>query len=174
MYHSRRKQNTFLSYFYTISFCLTYTNVPPTKTQPPGTTDELHCWRAVLGLLVEDELCFFLLGLVHGYAGEHRLGQLVILAALDHESDLHVHLAALGGDVVDRLLGQRGELVHVQVHLHVLDTVVDAFEDGARAADEDGLGVVRGNGARDAQLVQVCARVDHLHSIDEGEGKNTS
>lgn len=66
---------------------------------------------------------------------------------------------------MDGLLGQRGELVHVDVHLHVLHAFVGAAVDGAGFADEDGFCVVGGDGGGHAQLVHVRARVDHLCKI---------
>ena len=48
------------------------------------------------------------------------LGQLVVVAALHHECDLHVHGAALGRQEVDGLLGHVVELVDVYVELQVL------------------------------------------------------
>ena len=47
-------------------------------------------------------------------------GQLVVVAALHHECDLHVHGAALGRQEVDGLLGHVVELVDVYVELQVL------------------------------------------------------
>lgn len=123
-----------------------------------------HQFSLVL-LLVEDELSLVLLRLVDRHAGEHGLGQLLVLAALDDEADLHEHESAAAGDEVDALLGQVGELVHVDVHLQVARPA----EDAARAPDQHRLGVVGHDGRGHAQLLQVRARVDHLARGERGE-----
>lgn len=89
-----------------------------------------------LRVLVKDKLRFFLLGFVDRHTGKHRFWQFIVLSSLNHKTNLHKHLAAARGNVVDGLLGKRGELVHVDVHLHVLNAVVYAPEDRSSAPEE--------------------------------------
>jgi hypothetical protein len=130
-----------------------------------------------LCLVVEEELRLLLLWLVDRHTGEERLRQLSVSPPLDHEANLHEHLPAAGGYVVDAALGQGVELVHMYVHLHV----AGGAEDGACAPDEYGFGVVCRDGGGDAKLLQVGARVDHLwlygewrmiYGWENGEGVN--
>ncbi len=91
--------------------------------------EQLFLW-----VFVEDKLGFFLLGLVHRHTGEHRLGQLCVISPFNDETNLHEHLPAARRDVVNRLLGQGGELVHVDIHFHVLHPVIYAAEDRTRTS----------------------------------------
>lgn len=72
---------------------------------------------------------------------------------------LHIHQLYIAISAVHR--------VHTAT-VYIVLTIVDAAGDGSGAADHDGLGVVCGDGAGDAQLVQVRARVDHLQTAQAG------
>ena len=120
------------------------------------------CVRVCASLLifVEDELCLILLGLVNCDTSEQGLRQFFVLSSLDDETNLHVHERTSRREHEDGLLGQVRKLVDVDVHLQVVRSAYD----GARAANEHRLGVVRANRRRNAKLVKIAAGSNHLEA----------